>query len=53
MNYKNLIDIEISPDFIDYIIGELYNQTIITPEIKETFFVDSIYETVYDRKMFE
>jgi hypothetical protein len=53
-NYKDLNDIEISTQFIDFIVGEIYSRnTEIIPEIKDRFFADSIYETVFDGKMFE
>lgn len=54
INCNDLNDIEISPSFIDFIIGEIYSKnTAIIKEIKDTFFVDTMYETIYDRKMFE
>jgi hypothetical protein len=53
-NYNNLNDIEISSQFVDFIVGEIYNgNTMIKQEIKDTFFADTVYEAVYDRKMFE
>lgn len=53
-NYKDIYDIKLSPEFLDFIVGEIYSKnTVIKEQIKDTFFSDTMYITVFDRKIFE
>lgn len=52
-NYNDINHIEISPNFVDFMVGEIYGKnTILTEEIKETFYSDTMHETVLDKKLF-
>lgn len=53
-NYQCLKDIEISSQFVDFIIEELYTKnTTISKDLKDKFYVDTMYEAIFDRKLFE
>lgn len=51
--YSSLDEISLTPEFIDFIVGEIFTKTKIIKKIKDTFFYDSLYEEIYDRKIFE
>ncbi len=52
--YNSLQDIEISPEFVDFIIGQIFGQkSEICQNIKDKFYCDSMYEEIFDRKVFE
>lgn len=53
-NYNLLTDICLSPQFVDFLVGEVYSdKTVIDHAIKESFYYDSVYEKIYEGKIFE
>lgn len=54
VNFSHIDQIDIDSEFIDFLIGEIFGEkTILEKYIKDTFYGDSLYEQVYDRKLFE
>ena len=47
-------DTKINPAFIDYLAGEIWGEnTILTDKVKDTFWIDTIFECIKNEPMFE